>query len=69
MSYTIETINNITISGHENGPFQIWEVTAKDQRGNTHKHRISTKEFHYRMRTKEWGTYPSSNVQMMAVTR
>lgn len=69
MNYTINSIHPITISGHENGPIQIWEVTAKDQRGNTHKHRISTEEFNYRMRTNEWGTYSSSDVQMMATVR
>lgn len=66
MSYTIETINPITISGRENGPIQVWEVVAKDQRGNLHKHSISTEEFRYRMRTGNWYTHPSSDIHLMS---
>lgn len=66
MSYTINKINPITVSGHENGPIQVWEVTATDSRNKVHKHRISTEEFRYRMRNHDWYTYPSSDVVMMA---
>lgn len=67
MSYTINKINTITITGRDNGPLQVWEVTATDNRGRTHKHRVSTSEFHYRMKRRDWFTNPSSDVQMMAV--
>lgn len=66
MSYTIDKINPITISGHENGPILVWEVTATDARGRVHKHRVSQTEFNYRMKNHDWFTNPSSDIQMMA---